>query len=572
MKSQKSTRHDALILGGGLAGLTLALQLKQSNPDLSILVLEKRTEAAPVASHKVGESTVELGSHYLREVLGLKQYLEEKQLPKFGFRFFLSPEHSGDIARRVEVGSKLSNPIPAHQIDRGLLENELVRQLEAAGVAVLLGASVQEVELSKTGHTVRYEIAGETCTATGNWLIDSTGRRSFLKRKLGLEKATDHAINAAWFRLGSPIDIDDWSDNLQWKHCLAPGRRHLATNHLMGRGYWVWIIPLVTGNTSIGIVADPALHPFDTFNTAEKAMQWLEKYEPLAAKMLGKHWSGLIDFKVMKHFAHDINQFYSTDRWGITGDAGAFLDPFYSPGTDFIALSNSWLTELIVRDSRGENIALRTMIYQHTYRELLNGWILLYKNMYSLFGQTQIMLFKIIWDWSTYWAIPSLIFANKGYTDIDFLKQYATTANSIGHRFATLNAQMQALFLAWSRHGTAPCSDQHINVFALAYLHQFHLELAEKFTPEQLIRKVASNLEILEQVAAELFRRVSTTLHGTPPDMSVDPYTMVITDTRDVLLEKAQRPGALGVVESIRTDIETVWLSPVHHKHEAYVE
>ena len=80
--------YDVIILGGGLAGLTLSIQLKQSNPEISILVLERRESGAATAAHKVGESTVELGSHYLREVLGLKAYLEEYELPKHGLRFF----------------------------------------------------------------------------------------------------------------------------------------------------------------------------------------------------------------------------------------------------------------------------------------------------------------------------------------------------------------------------------------------------------------------------------------------------------------------------------------------------
>ena len=70
------SQYDVIILGGGLAGLTLSLQLKGMDPAISILVLERRESEALTAAHKVGESTVELGSHYLREVLGLKDYLE----------------------------------------------------------------------------------------------------------------------------------------------------------------------------------------------------------------------------------------------------------------------------------------------------------------------------------------------------------------------------------------------------------------------------------------------------------------------------------------------------------------
>lgn len=62
--------YDVAILGGGMAGLTLALQIQQSRPATRIIVIEKQEHPVPEAAHKVGESTVEIASHYLRDVLG----------------------------------------------------------------------------------------------------------------------------------------------------------------------------------------------------------------------------------------------------------------------------------------------------------------------------------------------------------------------------------------------------------------------------------------------------------------------------------------------------------------------
>src|SRR5881394_3378501 len=95
---------DVAILGGGIAGLTLGLQVKQSMPDLAVTVVERHPHPVPEAAFKVGESSVELQAHYLRDVLGLGDHLEGEQLRKFGLRMFFSHDGNHDIARRVEYG------------------------------------------------------------------------------------------------------------------------------------------------------------------------------------------------------------------------------------------------------------------------------------------------------------------------------------------------------------------------------------------------------------------------------------------------------------------------------------
>src|SRR5215212_10627 len=74
-QTQAAADYDVVILGGGLAGGTLAQQLKRAQPEIKILVLEKRKHPVPEAAHKVGESSVEMGSHYLRNIVGAKDHL-----------------------------------------------------------------------------------------------------------------------------------------------------------------------------------------------------------------------------------------------------------------------------------------------------------------------------------------------------------------------------------------------------------------------------------------------------------------------------------------------------------------
>jgi len=555
--------YDVVILGGGLAGLTLALQLKKSKPALSVLILEKRETPAPIAAHKVGESTSDIGSSYLREVLGLAEYLEQKQLPKFGFRFFFSPEHVDEISQRVEVGSVISTPYPSHQLDRGVLENDLEQFARQAGGEIQLGARVSNVEMSREGHLVECIKNGSTKRITSRWIVDSTGRYSLIKRKLGLEKESSHNINAAWFRIRGKIDIEQWSDKKAWQDQVPPGQRYLSTSHLMGEGYWVWIIALVSGCTSIGIVADPRQHPIDTFNSMDKAMQWLTRFEPQAAEMVRQQSENLMDFKWIKHFALDCKQFYSSDRWAVTGEAGAFLDAFYSPGSDFIGLGNSWTTDLILHDLDGEDIHLRSLIYDLTHKELFRGWMNVYHDMYGCFGKTQVMLMKIAWDWAAYWGIPAVMFMNKGYSDIGMLKQYASSNESIGPRFTMLNERMQQLYQTWGKLESGRYAWSYHNVFDLQCLHQFQSELLQRVPLDGVMDKVRSNLRIIENLAAGILQVACERVRQTPPTMMINPYTMSLHDTYEVLMEKSTDPRAIQVEDNIRQDVSKMFVSPV---------
>ncbi len=558
-------QYDVVILGGGLAGLTLSLQLKNAKPGLSILVLERRETEAATAAHKVGESTVELGTHYLREVLGIKDYLEEHELPKHGLRFFFKSNTKEDIASRVELGPRLRLPVPSHQLDRGTLENYLMRLTREKGTNLLLGAKVSNVELSgKNGHEVSYIKDGEEVTVKCKWVADASGRASILKRKLQFQKPMEHHSNAVWWRLKGVIDIDTWTDNKQWQSYLEPGLRYLSTVHFMDTGYWLWVIPLGSKNTSIGIVADPAVHPFETFNTYEKSVEWMKQNEPLAYKMLVPlgEGEGLLDFKILKHYAHHTEKLYSEDRWGVTGESGAFLDPLYSPGTDFIAMNNSWLSDLILRDTDGEDISGRVTIYEKSHLALVDSWIPVYQNKYLLMGNTQIMVIKIFWDWATYWAVPSHLFANKAFTNLRILKDLFVAPDSLGRKFGRLNKTMQDLFLEWLPFENRIFSNRYIDPFDLEILQKFQKGIEVQHDQNGMILQIEKNMNLLEQLAVAIFRLVSAEVNGTDPEIKVNPYTINLGKKENAMEPDTQSELAIAPDAAISKDVDVMWFYP----------
>jgi len=138
---------DVAIMGGGLAGLSLAIQLKQRDATTTVTVVERRRHPVREAAFKVGESTVEIGAHYFADVLGLREHLDSQQLRKFGFRFFFS-EGRSDIDRCTELGVSKILPTPSWQLDRGRFENFLGEHARALGVRFYYGAAVVRQSLS----------------------------------------------------------------------------------------------------------------------------------------------------------------------------------------------------------------------------------------------------------------------------------------------------------------------------------------------------------------------------------------------------------------------------------------
>ncbi|MFL5655438.1 MAG: NAD(P)/FAD-dependent oxidoreductase [Ktedonobacteraceae bacterium] len=503
-----SDQYDVAILGGGIAGLTLALQLKKLRPAIRILVAEKQKHPVPEAAHKVGESTVEIAAHYLRDVLGLGEHLKTQQLPKFGLRFFFSTDGNQDITRRVELGHAVPPPleVETYQLDRGRLENALSSALPRRGITFLDACKVQQISLQPQGdsHSLRVFHEGREVSIQARWVVDASGRSSLLKRQLGLAKKVEHNANAVWFRIGYPIDINEWSTDPDWQARITDGERSLSTNHLMGPGYWVWLIPLASGSISIGIVTDANMHPFEEMNRFERAMAWLHAHEPQCAAAIEQHRDEVQDFRVMKDYCFSSEQVYSSERWCLTGEAGVFLDPFYSPGSDMIAISNGLISDLITRDLDGEDIEERAAIHNRLLLILNDSWRGTYEHQYPIMGNAQVMVAKIIWDTAIYWAVPGLLYFHDKF--LGFGDSPAIAMNLL--RFSILSDHVQAFLREWHAIDQPDASNTFIRYYDFDFMARLQVGMTAGLPDTELEIQFAENICFIEQLAGQLVSTV----------------------------------------------------------------
>ncbi|NIJ78447.1 flavin-dependent dehydrogenase [Xanthomonas campestris] len=518
-------RADVVITGGGLAGLSLALQLRQRDPELAITVLERRAHPVREAAFKVGESTVEIGAHYFAEVLGLREHLETEQIRKFGFRFFFSDKRE-DIDRCTELGVSQILPTPSWQIDRGRFENFLGERARAQGITFVDSCSVKGVDLSddQADHAVRYERAGEAGTLSARWVVDASGRAGLLKRKLGLAQDNAHDANAVWWRVEGLIDPNVWSQDSSWLQRCTPPDRWRSTNHMCGPGYWFWLIPLSSGAHSLGIVCDASMHPLDTMNTHAKAMTWLRTHQPQVAATLDKADYRLQDFLFLRNFSYGCKQVFSPQRWALTGEAGLFLDPFYSPGSDFIAISNTYICELIGRDRAGRSLSPYVELYQQLYFSFYENTLTLYQDQYALFGDAQVMPVKVIWDYTYYWSLLAPLFCSGRIADLSLLSRM----KSDFFYARDMNLAMQRVLHDWGQHnaaqGLAADDGRLLDQYLIGWFNELNGALNATLDDDAFAARIHSNVAQMAVLAREILQQARQR-HPALPDHGLDALT-----------------------------------------------
>jgi flavin-dependent dehydrogenase len=412
----QSVDYDVIILGGAFAGASAALLLRRDCPHLRTLIIEKQEHF----DEKVGEATTEMSAMFMTRRLALWQHLESEHLPKEGLRYWFANDKVTGHENATETGGFLRSTVPAFQLRRDTLDEHILATAVAEGADLRRPARVRDVSVSDGFHNaVTIDQDGRPqATLTCRWVLDATGRSTFLGRRLNLIDWNDaHPTAAVWARWRNVRHLDDLAARASARFRRGNvGSRRLATNHYVGRGFWIWVIPLGNGQTSIGVVFDKRIINLHEARDREAEYVNFLKAHPALRELLEGATLRSEDLRALSRLAYSTRQ-YAGNGWALLGDAAAFIDPYYSPGLDHAAFTVDATLDLIKADvakqDAGPLIKQHNALFLRSYRRFFRA---AYLDKYDIMGEADLLSAAFLLDTAQYYiflVIPSYRFAKQ---------------------------------------------------------------------------------------------------------------------------------------------------------------
>jgi 2-polyprenyl-6-methoxyphenol hydroxylase-like FAD-dependent oxidoreductase len=540
--------YDVVILGAGMAGLTLARQLLMYS-NKKILLLDKWREIPP-SRQKVGESSVQVQGYYLSKILDMEEYLLREHFLKYNLRFcWPTPgQPNTGYEHYSQSYTKLFSNICCYQLDRNKIEGELLQlNLQKGSFSFTPGIDNLEVVLSNTlaPHTVRFEVEGERVEVRAGWIVDATGRARFLARRMGLAKPSPIRHGSIFFWVEGLLNIERLTELSPVRSMLHKNRRKLghtpawlATNHFCGEGYWFWVTPL-QGKTTLGLVYDQARVNEEEVSSPEQAISWICRRHPLFARDLPK--LKIVDHGMCRDFSYDCRQTISSERWAMAGEAGRSADLLYNPGGDLLSLNNTLITDAIVTPD-SQTLTIKARLYELLMSGLYEAYVPSYALSYEVLGDHECFVLKYCWELTIYSSFYVFPFINQVFTETSFVVPYLDLFATVG----VLNHSVQRFVTAyyrWKQNQAAEAREPVLFDFT---------ELEPLRKSEELFYKVG--LSARESV--KTLRHSLTNVENLARFIAVYIYSVVLGD--DELLTNKQLIESVKI-ECLTFDAEAMW-------------
>jgi flavin-dependent dehydrogenase len=351
--------EGVVIVGTSLAGLLTAAVLRARVPDVEVTLVGPAAEKRPY----VGESLVEPAMLLLVD-LGLEPWLQRHCALKNGLTFYHKLRIDDPADRRYSMHAPEALHYLSRQLHRPVFDAELRQRVQAAGARFVEGR-VRDVAIGTggTGHEVSLD---DGTTLRARWLIDASGRSRVVGRRATTydRPPREGQRSALWIRLA---DFEPFLPHLE-----LTSRRPLAydtwdsTHHFLGRGYWVWGIPLQSADhermISIGITWRPDQLPGEAPRDLQGMLAVLDREHPAVADTIRS--GRVLDVHTYRDYLYAAQQVYSEDGWFLVGDAARAVDPLYSTGMSMTAIQAEQIAALVGRGCPSADVSALDAVWR----------------------------------------------------------------------------------------------------------------------------------------------------------------------------------------------------------------
>ncbi len=312
------TRHscEVLIIGGGPAGTTAGFFLNEKGRD--VVLVDKDDHPR----FHIGESLLPMNLPVF-ERLGVLEQVKGMGIRKNGAEFVTEQGEAHTFYFRKAFDK--TAPPHAYQVRRSEFDKMLLDNTERSGVRVFRKHKVIDIEEGSSSVSVTVKNPeGKTIMWDAGFVIDASGRNTFLSRKFKLRKHSKKHNSAAIFGHFRGVQQrsgdDEGNISIYW---FEHG--------------WFWLIPLSGGVMSVGAVC----HPDYLMQKKESLDSFFHETVKLAPGVEGRMQEAeqVGKINVTGNFTYSATKSYGS-RYLMVGDSFAFLDPVFSSGV-FLAMSSA---------------------------------------------------------------------------------------------------------------------------------------------------------------------------------------------------------------------------------------
>jgi tetracycline 7-halogenase / FADH2 O2-dependent halogenase len=344
--------YDLAVVGAGFGGSLMAMIAHRLG--LSVILLERGKHPRMV----IGESTTPLSNLLLERLSATHDLPRIAPLAKWGSWQRAYPQ----IACGLKRGFSFFHEAPADQLlvaasphddiadthwYRAEVDHFLVREAESLGVVYRDCTRIETLDVGDEGATIVGHAGEEPFHLHSRLLIDATGPRGFLHRRLQLEEsplpglpATEslysHFTGVARTEAAgecSPYPVDD------------------AAVHHVFEGGWVWVLRFNNGVTSAGVAATQSVARELVLSEGEPAWQRLLERLPV----LQSQFRSAVACEPFRHMPQVSfrSRTMAGERWAMLPSAAGFVDPLLSTGFPLTLIGIERLARIIdkYRDS-----------------------------------------------------------------------------------------------------------------------------------------------------------------------------------------------------------------------------